>query len=122
MRSHPRAPWFSLAIALPILILGILSLPSCIVAEPGHEVMMEGSPGAEVVVNDTPPAPREEVMVGVAPAPNYVWVGGYWTWSHSNWYWVRGQWVARPRPSAVWVAGHWQPRGRGHVWIGGYWR
>jgi len=123
MNPRTRVSWLSLAAATLFLIPGILALSSCIVAEPSHEVMMEGgNPGAEVYVNDAPPPPREEVVVGVAPGPSYVWVGGYWSWQHSNWYWVRGQWVARPRPGVAWVPGHWQSRGRGHVWVGGYWR
>jgi hypothetical protein len=123
MFARSRLPFVSLAVAASLGIPGLFALSSCIVETPSHEVMMEaGHPEAEVYVNEVPPPPREEVIVGVAPGPSYVWVGGYWTWHHSNWYWVGGRWAPRPRPSAVWVPGHWESRGRGHVWITGHWR
>jgi hypothetical protein len=109
-----------------ILVLGALSgipsLMSCIVAVPSHEVMMEGSISGEVYVREEPPPPREEVIVGIAPGPDYVWVGGYWCWQRSHWYWVGGRWATRPHPHAIWVAGRWEPHPRGHVWISGHWR
>jgi hypothetical protein len=121
MLTRSRFPFVSLAMAASLCIPGLFVLSSCIVETPSHEVMMEGGQ-AEVYVNEAPPPPREEVIIGVSPGPGYVWVGGYWTWHYSNWYWVGGRWAARPHPSAVWVPGCWQARGRGHVWIGGHWR
>src|SRR5262245_58879663 len=123
MFTRSRPPWLSLAVVPSLCLPGLFALSSCVVEVPRHEVMMEAShPEVEVYVNDAPPSPREEVIVGVAPGPGYVWVGGYWSWHNSNWYWVGGRWVARPRPSAVWFPGHWEPRGRGHAWVGGHWR
>jgi hypothetical protein len=105
------------------VLSGMVSLTSCALEFSDHEAMMEGvAPGTEVYVNEDPPPPREEVIVGVAPGPSYVWVGGYWAWHSSNWYWVRGRWTARPQPHAIWEAGRWEHRGRGHIWVGGYWR
>jgi len=121
MSSFKKVRWAPVVAVL--CIPGVLPLASCVVAAPEHEVQMEGGyPEGEVYVNDAPPPPREEVAVGVAPGPAYVWVGGYWAWHHSNWYWVQGRWAARPRPGAVWVAGRWEARGRGHVWVSGRWR
>ena len=112
--------WMILALAA---MPSAFALTSCAVSTPNHEVMMEGSySGDQVYVREEPPPPREEVVVGVAPNPSYVWVGGYWTWHHSNWYWVSGRWAPRPRPGATWVAGRWERHPRGHVWISGGWR
>ncbi len=113
-----------------LLILALAALPggftlsSCIVEPyPTHEVMIEGSGRRdEIYVQEASPPPREEVVVGVAPSPSYIWVGGYWDWHRSNWYWVSGRWVARPRPQAVWVPGRWDRHPNGHVWISGRWR
>jgi hypothetical protein len=103
---------------------GIFALSSCTLEPfPTHEVMMEGSTSRdEVYIAEEPPPAREEVVVGVAPSPSYVWVGGYWSWHRSDWYWVSGRWAARPRPSAIWLGGHWDRQARGHVWVGGQWR
>ena len=49
-----------------------------------------------------PPAPVETVVV--APAPDYVWIGGEWVWN-GGWFWVGGHWSCPPYPHAVWVSG-----------------
>ncbi len=75
-----------------------------------------------VVVEQTPPAPQVEVLP-VAPGPDYVWMGGYWSLgAGGGWVWVGGHYGLRPRPYAVWVGGHWARRGRGYVWAAGHWR
>jgi hypothetical protein len=118
-RLRPCLPMIPVLMAVP----AILSLASCAVAVPTHEVMMEGErPDEEIYVREEPPPPREEVVVGVAPGPSYIWVGGYWTRHHTNWYWVQGRWAARPRPNVTWVSGHWERHDRGHIWVSGRWR
>jgi hypothetical protein len=110
---------------MPVVLAGPLmfSLASCAIEVPTHEVMMEGGrPGEEIYVREEPPPPREEVVIGVAPGPSYIWVGGYWSWNHSNWYWVQGRWASRPRPNATWTPGRWERNERGHVWVSGRWR
>ena len=79
-----------------------------------------GAPAGEVVVNEAPPVPQQEVVVA-APGPDYVWTPGFYSWQ-GRWVWVRGSWVIPPRRHAVWVGGHWGHRGRGYVWVGGHWR
>jgi hypothetical protein len=123
MRRRLQIPWLRMAMMALLFIPGFFALSSCVVETPNHEVMMEGgNPEAEVYVDEAPPPPREEVIVGVAPGPSYLWVGGYWARHRSNWYWVQGRWAARPHPTAIWVSGRWESRGRGHVWVGGRWR
>ena len=122
MTMPQRFPWIRGAAVGIAVFPAFLAMTSCVVEPPDHEVLMEGGhPEASVFVHEPPPPPRDEVVVGVAPGPNVSWVGGYWAWHHSDWYWVPGRWAARPRPNAVWVPGRWQASGRGHVWVGGQW-
>ncbi len=67
----------------------------------------------EAEVGVAPPAPQAEV-IGVAPYPGYVWIGGYWGWSYGRYAWVPGRW-SPGRPGYHWVPHHWQP-------YGGRWR
>ncbi len=84
-------------------------------------------PGGVVMV--APPPPRVEV-IGVAPTPGYVWIGGYWNWVGDRHEWVAGHWAApragyhwvphalgarrrrswRMRPARRWVRPGWRPR------------
>jgi hypothetical protein len=65
------------------------------------------------VVTVAPPAPQVEV-VGVAPQPGFVWVGGYYNWVGGRYTWVGGHWDGGHRGY------HWVP----HAWVrgGGGWR
>src|SRR5947207_12371794 len=106
---------------IPVAVV-LATLPSCVISEPVHEGYVESSgTGAEIIVHMAPPPPREEAIIGVAPSPSHVWVGGYWTRHHSSWYWVRGSWVVRPRPAVTWTPGHWDRHPRGWVWVSGGW-
>jgi hypothetical protein len=107
-----------------LLVVAGASFSACVVAyEPPyhHEVRyVEGAP--EIVADQAPPPVQEEVVT-VAPAPELVWVGGYWGWYGGRYVWVSGGWHRPPRPGAVWVGGSWTPRpGGGHVWVRGRWR
>jgi len=107
-----------------LLVPAVLSLTACIVAydPPRHEAMLVEGPSGEVIVIDAPPAALTE-EVTVAPAPGYIWVGGYWGWYGGRYVWVSGGWHRPPRPGAVWVGGTWRPRpGGGHIWVQGRWR
>jgi hypothetical protein len=106
-----------------ILLLGLVGLGACAVevGGPAEELSYYEASG-DVVYAPEPPPPRTEVIVGVAPTPNHVWVSGYWVRQGHNWTWVNGRWVVRPRPGVMWVPGHWERRSRGHVWVSGYWR
>jgi hypothetical protein len=67
-----------------------------------------------------PPPPRVEV-VGVAPSPAHVWIGGYHRWDGHAYVWVPGHWAARPHAHAVWTAGRWHHHARGYYWVEGHW-
>ena len=74
--------------------------------------------GGAYVVEDAPPAPREEIVVS---RPGYVWIHGRWTHPGRNWVW-RGGYYERERADQIYVDGRWERRGRGHVWVDGGWR
>ena len=73
-------------IAAAFSLIASMALPGCVVVpDQGHYA------GGVVMV--APPAPRVEV-VGVAPTPGYVWIGGYWNWVGGRHEWVPGRWAA----------------------------
>ena len=87
-----------------LLALMAVILDGCIVAYP-----VEG-----------PPPVRAEV-IGVAPGSGFIWIGGYWGWSRSQYVWITGRWT-RQRPGYAWVPGRWEQRGRRWEWRKGQWR
>ena len=79
------------------------------------------APANEVAVIRTPPPARDESQT-ISPGANYVWTRGHWRWTRTDYVWVPGRWVVRPRPAAIWVDGYWERRSAGWVWIAGHWR
>ncbi len=71
-------------------------------------------------VSTRPPAPYAEV-VGVAPAPGYVWINGYWWWDGGQYTWIRGYWAPPPQPGYVWVRNGWVNQGGHYVFVRGHW-
>jgi len=45
------------------------------------------------VIRIAPPPPVRVGVVGVAPGPGYVWIGGYQRWTGSGYVWVAGRWA-----------------------------
>jgi len=90
------------------------------VRPPGGQVVV-AAPG-EVDVSGAPPPAPVDVQVGVAPGPDYVWIGGAWFWGGHGWEWQRGRWDRPPHPGAVWVAHHYENRNGRHVFVRGGWR
>jgi hypothetical protein len=68
-----------------------------------------------------PPAPLVET-VPVIPFPGAVWIGGYWGWGPSGYYWNRGYWGRPPHPGGAWVPGRWHHHPRGYYYNPGRWR
>lgn len=58
-----------------------------------------------------PPPPRVEI-IGVAPYPGYIWIGGYWGWRGHRHHWVPGRWEA-PRHGHRYVPHHWEKHDHG---------
>jgi hypothetical protein len=102
-------------------LASVLALTSgCVVAVRPAPVVYAPAPG-EVVVTEEPPAPYAEV-VGVAPGPGYLWIGGYYHWSGARWVWYAGHYERPPHPGAVWVRPRYVVRGGTRVYVRGYWR
>ena len=84
--------WVNAALAFGLLVS--MALPGCVVVpDQGHYA------GGVVMV--APPPTRVEV-IGDAPSPGYVWIGGYWNWVGGRHEWVPGRW-APGRPGHHWV-------------------
>jgi hypothetical protein len=115
----PRA--VAAAAAAAALLSAMAFTAGCVVAvRPAPVGVVYTEPG-EVVVASEPPAPIVEV-VGVAPAPGYIWIGGYYHWYGSHWGWVRGHYALPPRHGAVWVGPRYYAHGGHRVYVAGYWR
>lgn len=76
-----------------------------------------------IVQAPPPPPPRRREVVVVRPAPDTVWVEGYYVYGSRGGYdWVPGHWERPPDRYRSYVAPHWAPRGRSYVYVHGYWR
>ena len=78
--------------------------------------------GADIDVGGPPPAPLNDTVVGIAPGPGYVWVGGSWGWRDNRWGWDQGKWDRPPHAGARWEAPHYENRGGRHVYHRGGWK
>lgn len=79
-------------------------------------VVAPADPYYDHPVRVAPPPLRHEYP-GYAPAPDYVWLSGYWSWGGIRYDWVPGRWEA-PRHGHIWVphrwdrdGDHWRPSG-----------
>lgn len=98
--------------AIPLASLAaLIALAACVPLPPAGAVFVESRP----------PAYRAEV-IGVAPGPDFVWIGGYWAWGGADYNWVPGRWIARPYSRAVWVPGRWRSHRHNWYWAEGHWR
>ena len=102
--------WIDTGLVLSIALSAALS---------GCVVVPDQRHDAGGVVMVAPPPPPVEV-VGVAPAPGYVWFPGYWNWVGGRHEWVAGSWHA-PRPGYHWVAHVWVRQGDGWRMRPGHW-
>lgn len=77
------------------------------------------------VVVDQPPAPPppQREIVYARPAPDVIWVPGYYAYDGYRYVWIEGRWARPPhRGYRGYVAPHWQHRGGNYVYVQGYWR
>ncbi|MDR0427856.1 MAG: YXWGXW repeat-containing protein [Dysgonamonadaceae bacterium] len=79
------------------------------------------------VYANIPLAPNINLTIGApviaAPAPDYVWIDGYWSWDdyYREYVWVQGYWARAPYRDAYWIPGYWEFYGNGYRWINAYW-
>jgi hypothetical protein len=113
----------------PRRVLRVVSLGALAVAFTGLTgVALSASPlladiSVRVNVDPPPPPPRQEVIVGVAPSPDHVWVAGYWAGSPGHYTWAPGHWDRPPSRGAHWIAPHWDRDHDGHYHqVRGEWR
>jgi len=89
------------------------ALSGCIVAPaPGYY--------ADVAVTDVAPPASQYEVVGVAPNPGYIWIGGAWFWEGGRHVWHPGRWEA-PRAGYRWVPHTWRREGDRWHMQGGRW-
>src|ERR1039458_6433471 len=79
-----------------------------------------GEPLAAVPVYPAYP-PTPDAIVA-QPAPNSVWVPGYWEWTGAQYTWAPGYWAVPPPAFTVYVQGAWIFRGGGYYYRRPYWR
>jgi len=75
-----------------------------------------GRPPAPVVIEEEPPPPRAYAVVA-RPAPEFVWVEGYWYPQGRHYRWHDGYWTRPPYSGAYWV----EPYHYRGSYIAGYW-
>jgi hypothetical protein len=100
---------------------------SCLVAALGLSAMLlsgcvEAPPPGTAYASMAPPPAEVDVAVGVAPGPDYIWIGGHHVWRGDAYAWQAGTWGRRPHPNAVWVPGVWSHHRLGWYWRDGHWR
>ena len=69
-----------------------------------------------------PPPPQVTETVGASPAPNALWVPGYWSFNGNSYIWLGGHWEIPPPNVRAYVAAHWENRRDGYVYVPSYWR
>jgi hypothetical protein len=75
-----------------------------------------------VVIAPAAPPPIREEIVPPAPSTDVVWQPGHWSWIGTQYVWVSGAYIARPRPQVAWTPGHWDQSPNGWTWVDGYWQ
>lgn len=68
-----------------------------------------------------PPAPYAE-SVPASPAPNALWVPGYWAFDGQRYEWLGGSWQIPPPNARAYVVAHWENQGGRNVYVQGSWR
>jgi len=76
-------------------------------------------PGRVYVVREPPPQRTEVILT--RPGPEFVWVGGHWNWSGTDYEWFPGRWVPFERGHREWQPGRWAHNRHGWYWVEGKW-
>ena len=70
------------------------------------------------IVIGQPPPPRVIHIVSARPAPEFIWVEGYWYPVKKKYKWHDGYWTRPPYAGAIWVPAHYD----GRQFFVGYWQ
>jgi hypothetical protein len=77
--------------------------------------------GYRVARSSQPPeTPRE--VVPPSPAPNAVWIAGYWIYDGRSYTWTSGRWEIPPPMARAYVPAHSEMRNGQLVFVPGYWQ
>ncbi len=108
--------------AVPALtaIVASLCLSACVVAPLPGPPAAAAYPGESVVVAPVAPPPLYAETITVAPAPGYIWIGGYWGWGGGRYAWNAGHWEP-PHPGYYWAPRTWVRGPGGWHQRGGHW-
>ena len=68
-----------------------------------------------------PPAPANASVPTAPPAPNALWIPGYWSFDGYRYTWAAPHWEVPPANAHSYVAAHWESRPDGYVFVQGYW-
>ena len=105
-----RAPRASIRLAAG---LGLLTLSGfCTPSISASTILADIS--LNINLEMAPPPPRHEVIIGISPGPDFVWIGGYWDGAPGHYAWVEGRWARPPHSHGHWNAPHWDRDRDGH--------
>ena len=91
--------------------------------ERGTVYGQEKSAQNPTVIEQPPaPPPRPSEVISPQPAPEAVWIQGYWAYASRGYAWVPGHWEIPPPDRTHYVAAHWQREGNRFAFINGYWQ
>lgn len=74
------------------------------------------------VVTPPPPPPTPQETIPAQPAPNAVWVAGYWLYDGRSYTWMAGHWETPPPMAKTYVPAHYENRDGQTVYVPGYWQ
>jgi hypothetical protein len=92
------------------------------VYQPGGTVY--DRPGQRRVSRNEPPqtpAPLADTYTP-SPAPNAVWIPGYWSYDGRGYGWQAGHWEIPPPMAKTYVTAHWEQRPNGYAFVPSYWQ
>jgi hypothetical protein len=79
-------------------------------------------PLARMAPPAVPPAPPVADVMTPAPAPNALWIPGYWSYDGARYTWVAAHWEMPPPNAHAYVVAHWENRGNAYAFIPSYWQ
>ena len=95
-----------------LTVCAVALAPGCVANEPA-------APTRGMVVSGPPP-PLQQDVPSPQPAPQAVWVPGYWHWTGAQYTWIPGHWETPP-PGVVWAAPRYTSQDGSTVYEPGSW-